>query len=140
MALLIKNFNKAARKMNKRLKGFYQTKNTNFASNPSTASFKGNMFYGVNTEPANNSKEIQCKECEGYDHIQVECANTRKKKKSYTMTWSDEESEEQEEPFNEVMVLVSLAIEEDPSAGVTSNVASSPRVDTKSSDDEEISD
>ena len=92
MALLTKNSNQEARKMNKRLKGTYQTKNTNFASNPFTTSFKGNRFSGVNTEPANKSKGIQCKECKGYGHIQAECANTRKKNKSYIVTWSNEES------------------------------------------------
>ena len=54
------------------------------------------MFSGVNTEPTNKSKGIQCKECEGYGHIQAECANTCKKKKSYTVTWSDEEGKEDE--------------------------------------------
>ena len=56
------------------------------------------------------------------------------------MTWSNEESEEREEPFNKVMVLVSLATIEDPLASVASNVASSPGADTEKSDDEEISD
>ena len=54
------------------------------------------------------------------------------------MTWSDEEYEEQEQPFNEVMVLVSLTTTEEPLVGVASNVASSLRADTESSDDEEI--
>ena len=58
MALLTKNFNQVAIKMNKRLKGTYQTKNTNFSSNPFTTSFKGNRFSRVNTEPANKSKGI----------------------------------------------------------------------------------
>ena len=57
------------------------------------------------------------------------------------MTWrSDEESEEQEEPFNKIMVLVSLATTEDPLTCATSNVASSLEADTESSDDVEISD
>ena len=56
------------------------------------------------------------------------------------MIWSDEECKEQEEPFNEVMVLDRLATSEDPLVGVASNAASSPRANTESSDDEEISD
>ena len=40
MALMTKNFNQVARKMNKRLKGTYQPKNTKFASNPSIAPLK----------------------------------------------------------------------------------------------------
>ena len=94
MALLTKNLNQVVRKMNKRLKGTYQTKNTNFASNPSISPFKGNMFFGVNIEPANKRKGIHCRECKGYGHIQAKCANTRKKNKSYIVTWSDEEFEE----------------------------------------------
>ena len=80
---------------------------------------------GVNIEPTNKSKEIQAWECEGYGHIQSECANTCKKNKSYTVIWSDEDYDEQEEPFNEVMVLVSLATIEDSSASAASNAASS---------------
>ena len=140
MALLTKNFNQVARKMNKRLKGTYLTKNINFSPNPSTAPFKGNKFSGVNTEATNNSKGIQCRECEGYGHIQAECAKTRKKNKSYIMTWSDKETEEQMEPFNEVKVLVSLATLEDSLEDVPANVVSSLWAVSKSSDDEEISD
>ena len=103
MDLLTKNFNQVARKM-KGLKGTHQTKNKNFASNPFTTSFKGNRFSRVNTELENKSKGIQCKECKDYSHIQAEYANTCKKNKSYTMTWSNEEFEEREEPFNEFMV------------------------------------
>ena len=125
--------------MNKRLKGTYQTQNTNFASNPSTTPFKVNGFFGVNIEPTNKSKGIQCRECEGYGHIHAECANTRKKNKSYTMTWSNEESEEREEPSREVMVFVSLATTKDPLASAASHSASFLMADAESSDDEEIS-
>ena len=69
MALLTKNFNQVARKMNNGLKGTYQTKNTNYTYNLSTNPFKGNRFFGVNTKPANKGTGIQCKECEGYGHI-----------------------------------------------------------------------
>ena len=139
MALLTKNFNQVAINMNKRLKGTYQTQNMNFASNPSTTPFKVNRFSGVNIEPTNKSKGIQCRECEGYGHIHAECANTRKKNKSYTMTWSNEESEEREEPSSEVMVFVSLPTTKDPLASAASHAASFLMADAKSSDDEEIS-
>ena len=95
-----------------------------------------NMFSLVNNEPTNKSKGIQCRECEGNGHIQAECANTRKKNKSYTATWSDEEYEEREEPFSKVMVLVSLAIAEDPLVGVASHATSSVVADVESIDDE----
>ena len=46
---------------------------------------------------------IQCRECEGYGHIQSECANTRKKKfKVKTSTWSDEQSDGSQEEYNMV--------------------------------------
>ena len=41
------------------------------------------------------------------------------------MTLSDEEFEEREEPFNELVVLISLASIEDPSIDAASHVASS---------------
>ena len=90
-----------------------------------------NKFSGVNTKSKNKRKGIQCKECEGYGHIQVECANTRKKNKSYIATWGDEEFEEREEPFNEVMVLVSLATIEDSPACALSPAASPLEVDAE---------
>lgn len=41
------------------------------------------------------NKGIQCRECEGYGHIQAECANTLKKKsKALAVTWSDSDLEE----------------------------------------------
>ena len=56
------------------------------------------------------------------------------------MTWSYEEFEEREEPFNDVKVLVSLAATESPLANAEVNVVSFPEVVAKSSDDKEISD
>ena len=63
------------------------------------------------------------------------------------MTFSDEEFEEREEPFNELMVLISLTLIEDPSVDVTSCAASSSQAlvvgattEVESNDDEEISD
>ena len=56
------------------------------------------------------------------------------------MTWTDEEFEEQKEPFNEVMVLVGLATIEDHHVDVVADVVSSPRAIAKINDDEEISD
>ena len=146
MSLPTKDFNQVARKMNKRLKGTYQPKNTTFAFNPPIVPLKVNRFPRVNTDSTNKSKGIQCRECEGYGHIQTEGANTRKKNKSYTTTLSDEEFKEWEEPFNELMVLISLASIEDPSVDAASHAASSSQslvvgaaIEAESNDDEEIS-
>ena len=59
MALLTKNFNQVARKMNKRLKGTYQPKKiTTFAFNPPIVPFKVNRFPRVNMDSTNKSKGI----------------------------------------------------------------------------------
>ena len=48
-------------------------------------------------------ERIQCKECEGFDHIQSECANTfEKNRKSLKTTWSDNKSDNSEEDDNNV--------------------------------------
>ena len=47
---------------------------------------------------SNNTKGIQCRECEGFKHIQSKYANTHKKKnKALKSTWSDDESEGSQE-------------------------------------------
>ncbi|XP_060960691.1 uncharacterized protein LOC133031250 [Cannabis sativa] len=46
----------------------------------------------------NNQKRIQCRKCEGFGHIQSECANTLKmNKKSSNVTWSDDETDSNED-------------------------------------------
>ena len=62
---------------------------------------------------SNNKNGIQCRDCEGIDHTQSECANTRKKKnKALKSTWSDEESEGSQEDVelvsNQVMFSISF--------------------------------
>ena len=61
-----------------------------------------NTFKGKNSSKnsyfSNNKKRIQCRECEGFGHIQSECLHTRKKKyKALKLTWSDEESDGSQE-------------------------------------------
>ncbi|XP_060965625.1 uncharacterized protein LOC133034539 [Cannabis sativa] len=53
---------------------------------------------GVNFKPGQASTDqkgrgIKCRECDGYGHIQAECANTLKKKKALATTWSDSDEE-----------------------------------------------
>ncbi|XP_012852368.1 PREDICTED: uncharacterized protein LOC105971978 [Erythranthe guttata] len=44
------------------------------------------------------SRRMQCRECGGFGHIQVECANTLKKKRmSLTTVWSDKEDSDEDE-------------------------------------------
>jgi len=48
-------------------------------------------------ENSNQSKGVQCHECEGYGHIKTECATyLKKQKKSLVVSWSDEDNLEEE--------------------------------------------
>ncbi|KAI3448824.1 hypothetical protein Pfo_005489 [Paulownia fortunei] len=86
VALLTKNFGKFLRKMN-------------------TKSYK-----------PKKRRRIQCRECEGFGHVQAEYAYTLKRMgKSLTTTWSDEESKGSQEKDEEVhlsnhLVLMTLGI------------------------------
>ena len=54
-------------------------------------------------ETKKSGRGIQCRECEGFGHIQSECVNTLKKKgKSLKTTWSDNESDDSKEDDNNV--------------------------------------
>ena len=99
--------------MNKRIKGNFQPKIMIPVPNPFAASQKMHKHLGGNFNHKNKSKGIQCRECEGYGHVQAECANTRKKKKSYVATWSDKEIEDQNEGGEVLtypLALISMAI------------------------------
>ena len=53
-----------------------------------------------------NKRGVQCRECEGFGHIQSECANTLKKnKKVMAATWSDQDSESSDEEENSNLAL-----------------------------------
>ena len=67
--LLTKNIKKFLKKVGKSSK----------CDSPFLITFKGKNS-SRNSYFSNNKKRIQCKECEGFGHIQSECANTRKKK------------------------------------------------------------
>ena len=79
-ALITKNFKKFLKKVGKSSMSSLLFSNT----------FKG-INSAKNSDFSNNKKRIQCTKCEGYGHIQSECANARKKKsKAKTPTWGDE--------------------------------------------------
>ena len=65
--------------------------------------FQKNKKTSNSVETKKSGKGIQCRECEGFGHIQSECVNTLKKKgKSLKTTWSDNESDDSEEDDNNV--------------------------------------
>ena len=97
-------------------------------------------------------KGIQCRECEGFGHIQSECANTLKKKgKSLKTTWSDNESDDSEEDDNNISNYVvfhattqkindtvTLVVPTDQATATTSEVAaSSDNSDSSENEDSE---
>ncbi|XP_062080191.1 uncharacterized protein LOC133784942 [Humulus lupulus] len=47
-------------------------------------------------QPEKKNCGIKCRECEGFGHIQAECANTLKKKKAFAVTWSDSDEDKEE--------------------------------------------
>ena len=82
-------------------------------SSKSGSSFP-NTFKGKNSSKnskfSNNKKRIQCRKCEGFKHIQSECANTQKKKsKALKSTWNDEESDGNQEEDNLVSNQVAFS-------------------------------
>ncbi|CAM8923678.1 unnamed protein product [Rhodiola kirilowii] len=91
--------------------------------------------YGQN----NKGKGIQCKECEGYGHIQAECVNTHKKKNAYVGNWSDSESYQEGESNNFVALASRVNQKGERSKGVESKLSSDDDTQYSScSDDEEI--
>ena len=90
--------------------GFGNTNNRN-TNYPNTSNFQRNKPAANNTDVKMKNKGIQCRECDGYGHIQAECANTlKKKKKSFNATWSDEESEGSQEEDDHVSNYVAFNV------------------------------
>ena len=102
-----------------------------------------NRFAGGNSsEFYVKNKGIQCRECEGFGHIQAECANVIKKKnQSLNATWSEDYSKEDEANFTAFASRTDNAGVEEAggSSGVASGVSGSGKTLVyESSDDEEL--
>ncbi|KAK2448482.1 gag-protease polyprotein [Trifolium repens] len=62
-------------------------------------------------EKSNQSKGVQCHECEGYGHIRSECGTYQKRqKKGLTVSWSDENFEEENESARHVTALAGTCV------------------------------
>ena len=91
-----------------------------------------------------NNKRIQSSECEGFEHIRGECANTLKKNKSLNVTWSDGDydcSNDDESKFLDFAFKFdnACAVKIEISYGVPSGVSSGvSTLNYESSDDEDL--
>ncbi|XP_062080126.1 uncharacterized protein LOC133784870 [Humulus lupulus] len=85
LALLTKNYAKF-------LKRNYKKKISGGKENVPRRNFGGNNKQNQQSSYKKN-RGIQCRECDGFDHIQAECANTLKKKKALAATWSNSDEE-----------------------------------------------
>ena len=57
---------------------------------------------------ANKNKGVQCRDCDGFGHIQSECANTLKKK-AMNSSWSDGDSKDSQNEENDHIGNVAFA-------------------------------
>ncbi|CAM8954171.1 unnamed protein product [Rhodiola kirilowii] len=152
LALLTKNFNKLLKKINRRgagqnslnLSKAQEVRRVDFQSRERQSDQKENGKSG-------RTKGIKCRECGGYGHIQVECANTLKKKngKSLNVGWSDnetEESSEEEETNNFVTLSCMIDCNTNPARTSSNECAKKAEADVEEneeaveSDEEEITD
>ena len=91
-------------------------------------------------------KEIQCRECRGFGHIQAECANTLKRNKNAYITThsdSDSESNSDEEDGSNFVNFMGIITEKEPTYESDCEQVSTPvttACETYSSDEEEPSD
>ncbi|GAA0167281.1 hypothetical protein LIER_22249 [Lithospermum erythrorhizon] len=98
MSLLAKNFNKTMKKFNKKPYGSTDMAKINDRRSDNWKKVNRMEGTGNNSPLQSKGKSIQCRECEGFGHIQVQCPNyVRKQTKSYYSTHSDEESDSEKE-------------------------------------------
>lgn len=117
VAMITRNFSKILKQINRSNKGGksqvnhtnnassstskFRSKitNPNFSRNSGQSGQTGNQTrinQWQSSENKNKNKGMQCRKCEGFGHIQAECATYLKRKKSIKFsTWSDEEGTEE---------------------------------------------
>ncbi|CAM8990467.1 unnamed protein product [Rhodiola kirilowii] len=93
LAMMAQNFGRMIQKINRCGPEQGQSSLSNFCNWK-----KGKTRTAENRQDfSEKGKEIQCRECRGFGHIQAECANTLKKKKAMVANLSDSESDDEEE-------------------------------------------
>ncbi|KAK2364451.1 hypothetical protein QL285_089320 [Trifolium repens] len=92
IAMLGRQFNKVLKRVDHRNRQNGQS--IRFDINKQPNNFKKNKP----EEESSQNKGVQCHECKGYGHIRSECGTYQKRqKKGLTVSWSDEDSDEQGE-------------------------------------------
>ncbi|CAM8968333.1 unnamed protein product [Rhodiola kirilowii] len=136
LAMMAQNFGRMVRKINRPGPEQGQSPSNNFRSWKNGKSKTSDM----RQDSSEKGKEIQCRECRGFGHIQAQCANTLMKKKAMVASFSDSESDEEKEG-SEITNFVAFVT----TTGECSNTGESvpPQLelaanDSSDSDDEEF--
>ncbi|KAK2380438.1 gag-protease polyprotein [Trifolium repens] len=105
IAILGRQFNKVLKRVDRRNRQNGQSIRFNINKQP-------NSLKKTKPEEKNSqSKGVQCHECEGYGHIRSECGTYQKRqKKGLTVSWSDEDSEEENESARHVTALTGTCV------------------------------
>ncbi|GAA0166603.1 hypothetical protein LIER_21723 [Lithospermum erythrorhizon] len=109
MSILAKNFNKTLKRFNK--KSYISGNSPGVNDKQIEKRWKNSKFGGSNSgfNQQNKGKGIQCRECESFGRIQVECPNyVKKQSKSYYTTPSDDEYDEEVGSDNKVNNFVAF--------------------------------
>ncbi|KAK2428670.1 gag-protease polyprotein [Trifolium repens] len=105
IAMLGRQFNKVLKRVDRRNRQNGQS--IRFDINKQPNNFKKNKP----AEKSSQSKGVQCHECEGYGHIRSKCGTYQKRqKKGLTVSWSDEDSEEENESARHVTALAGTCV------------------------------
>ncbi|CAM8886958.1 unnamed protein product [Rhodiola kirilowii] len=134
-ALLSRNFGKYMKRQYNKGTDAGQTSRTRFQKEEKD--YKKNRT--EDSIPSNKGKGIQCRECEGFGHIQAKCINTQKKKNAYAVSWSDSDSEGEINNF----VALSSCVNPEENQNKEEETNTSPEdksLYSSCSDDEEITD
>ena len=93
-AMLAKNYKKMTRRF-KQMRSSNVTPNVKDISQQQGQKSEESSYESRRGERSNKGKGIQCHECEGYGHIQRECANfLKRQKKGFIASLSDDDEED----------------------------------------------
>ncbi|KAK2375338.1 putative mitochondrial protein [Trifolium repens] len=106
IAMLGRQFNKVLKRVDRRNRQNGQ--GIRFDINKQQNSLKKSKPEDKSTQ----GKGVQCHECEGYGHIRSECGTYQKRqKKGLTVSWSDEDTDEEGESARHVTALTGTCVE-----------------------------